>query len=208
MRQNGYSKERMGIRAISRTLQLHRATVKKYLQMEVVLPKNSPLRTKIFLYGDYIRNAVATRPGVLIKDLYHEIKAMGYKVKTTQGYINISKYMLKREKIIYPKDLPLMYWRPAQLSLLLYRRASELHKKDKEILNYVVKESTEIETCYRLFQRFRAMLENKEGDSMGKMLEYTMASSIKEFKSFSQGVLNDFKAVQTAVALLWSNVQV
>jgi DNA-binding NarL/FixJ family response regulator len=41
-------KEGVGIRAISRTLQINRATVRKYLQMEVALPKRSPSQTKIF----------------------------------------------------------------------------------------------------------------------------------------------------------------
>jgi transposase len=73
----------VGIRAISRKLHLHRATVSKYLKLEVALPKNSASRTKIFLFEDYIRNAVATRPGVLVKDLYYEIKALGYERKKT-----------------------------------------------------------------------------------------------------------------------------
>jgi hypothetical protein len=106
-------KEGVGIRAISRTLYINRATVRNYLRMEIALPKNVSSRTKIFLFQDYIRNAVATRPGVLIKDLYKEIKAMGYEGKTTQGYEHIGQYMLKRNKIVYPKDLPRVYWRPA-----------------------------------------------------------------------------------------------
>lgn len=201
-------KEGIGIRAISRMLHLNRATVRKYLQMEVALPKNAPSRTKIFLYEDYIRNAVATRPGVLIKDLYKEIKALGYEGKTTQGYANISKYMAKREKIEYPKDLPLVYWRPAQVSLMLYRNANELHNKDRELVSYLIKESHEIETCYCLFQRFRAMLVNKDGDSLRKWVEDAMAGSIKELRSFGQGILNDFSAVRNALSLPWSNGQV
>jgi transposase len=201
-------KEGIGIRAISRTLQINRATVRKYLQMEAALPKSSPLRTKIFLYEDYIRNAVATRPGILIKDLYEDIKALGYEGKITQGYVNISKYVEKHEKIKYPKDLPLAYWRPAQVSLLLYRNANELHNKDKDLLEYLIKESTEIETCYCLFQRFRAMLESKDGNVLRKWVDDAVAASIKELRSFGQGILSDFSAVQNAVSLPWSNGQV
>lgn len=198
----------VAIRAISRTLQINRKTVRKYLDMEVALPKSYSSRTKIFLYEDYIRNAIATRPGVLIKDLYKEIKDLGYKGKTTQGYVDIGKYVGKREKIEHPKDLPLVYWRPSQVSILLYRDPKEVHKKDQNLLDYLRKESTEIEACYYLFQRFRVMLENKEGNILRKWVDDAMSASIKELRSFGQGILNDFYAVQNAVALPWSNGQV
>jgi hypothetical protein len=146
-------------------------------------------RTKIFLYEDYIRNAVATRPGVTIKDLYNEIKAMGYEGKTTAAYENIGKYMPKRDKVIYPKDWPRVYWTPAQVSLLLYRKANELYHKDWSLISYLIKESPEIEICYCFFQRFREMLENKDGDSLSKWIEDVMATSVKELQSFGQGVL-------------------
>jgi hypothetical protein len=85
--------------------------------MEVALPRNVGTRTKIFLFEDYILNAVATRPGVMVKDLYKEIKALGYEGKTTAAYENIGRYMPKWDKVIYPKDWPRVYWRPAQVSL-------------------------------------------------------------------------------------------
>lgn len=198
----------VGIRAISRTLQLHRATIKQYAQMEVALPKSCPGKAKIFQYEDYIQKAIATRPGVLIKDLYNEIKALGYKGKTTQGYTYISRYMPKREKVSYPKDQPLVYWRPAKVSLLLYKRANELHTRDIMLLSYLMEESTDIKICYQLFQRFRDMLERKEGDSLGKWVEDAMTGSIKELRSFGQGILNDFAAVQNGISLSWSNGQV
>ena len=88
--------------------------------------------------------------------------------------------MSTREKIIYPKDLPLAYWRPAQVSLLLYRNTNELHNKERDLCDYLLKESTEMETCYCLFQRFPAVLENKDGDNLGKWVEGAMAGSIEK----------------------------
>lgn len=101
-----------------------------------------------------------------------------------------------------------MYWRPAQVSLLLYRKENELNGKDWKLVSSLIKASSEIETCYYLFQSFREMLETKEGDNLSKWVEDAMASSIKELCSFGQGVLNDFSAVRNAESLPWSNGQV
>jgi hypothetical protein len=104
-----------GIREISRELQLHRVTLKKYLQTEIAVPKNVGSSTKIFLFEDYIKNAVVTRPGVRVKTLYEEIKAMGYKGKKSVENANIAKYMPQKGRIIYPEDSPTVYWKPAQV---------------------------------------------------------------------------------------------
>lgn len=124
------------------------------------------------------------------------------------AYENIGKYIPKRGRVIYPKEMPQVYWKASQVSLLLYRKENKLHNRDKDLISYLIKESPEIETCYYLFQRFREMLENKDSDSLSKWVDDAMSSSIKELHSFGQGVLNDFSAVKNAISLPWSNGQV
>ena len=84
----------------------------------------------------------------------------------------------------------------------------ELHGKDSDLIIYLIKKSSDVETCYHLFQRFREMLENKDGDSLNKWVKDAMVSSLKELGSLGQGVLKDFSAVRNAATLPWSNDQV
>jgi len=201
-------KEGTSIRAISRKLNLNRATVRKYLQQQVALPKSSTSKTNWLVFEDYIKNAIATRPGVFIKDLYIEIKALGYKGKTTTGYANIGRYMPDKVKVIYPKELPRQYWRPAEVSILLYRLHDELNRKEQDLLNYLRTESTEIEACHCLFQKFRKMLTDKSDALLASWIDEAKDSNIKELQSFANGMLKDLSAIKNALTLPWSNGQV
>lgn len=194
--------------AISKTLQLNRITVKSYLSLEKAMPKNCISRTNLHLFENYIRDAVAKRPGVLIRDLYHEIKAMGYDGSRSVGYARIGNYMNTFSQEHYLKDIPQANWKPADVSFLFYKKASELHSRERDIVNYIINVSGEAETCYLLFQRFREMIENKDGAGLDKWIKDAKATLIKEFHTFSLGVLNDFSAVQNAFNLPWSNGQV
>jgi transposase len=73
--------------------------------------------------------------------------------------------------------------------LILYRKENEINDKDRSLVSFLNKESPEIETCYHLFQRFREMLENKEGDRLSKWVEDAMATSIKGTLQFWPGSL-------------------
>lgn len=138
--------------AILKTLQLSRITVKNYLSLEKAVPKNCISRTNLHSFENYIRDAVAKRPGVLISDLYHEIKAMGYDGSRSVGYARIGNYMNTFSQEHYFKDIPQANWKPADVSFLFYKKASELHRRERDIVNYIIKVSAEAETCYLLFQ--------------------------------------------------------
>lgn len=201
-------KKGTGIRTIARELCLNRNTVRKYLQLDVALPKCSPYKTNLFLFEDYIINAIATRPGILIKDIYKEIKALGYRGKQTTGYANIGKYMPEKARMIYPKELPLQFWRPAEVSLLLYRLPEELKPKELKLVKFLRKESSEVATSYGLFQKFRQMLVEKSDSQLTSWIDEAKACGIKEIQSFANGILNDFSAVKNAFTQPWSNGQV
>jgi hypothetical protein len=143
-----------------------------------------------------------------VKELYYEIAALGYEEKKTVGYANLSKYIPKHGRIIYPKELPLCYWRPAQVSFLLYGKEDELNSKEVKLINYLQKEIVEVEMCYCMVQKLQKMIENKEGADLDRWIDDAMASSIKKLQSFTQGILNDFSAVQNTISLSWSNGQV
>ncbi len=197
-----------GIRAIARELCLSRNTVRKYFQQNVALPKSAPSKTNIFLFEDYIVNAISTRPDILIKDIYVEIKALGYRGKQTTGYASIRKYMPDKARVIYPKELPLQYWRPAEVSLLLYRIPEELTPKEKKLVKYLRQESPEVATSYNLFRKFRQMLADKSDSQLSLWIDEARASGIKEIHSFAKGMLTDFSAVKNAFTQPWSNGQV
>jgi len=201
-------KQGVSIHGIARQLKKNRATVRNYLRLEVALPKNSPAKSNIFVFEEYVLNAIATRPGVLITELYKEIKVLGFTGKKTVGHQHISKYMPKRARIIHPKELPLLHWRPAQVSLLLYKRPHELRTRKLALVNYLRKESGDVDTAFIMFQDFRKMMEKKEGARLAKWIDDVNDSSIKELQSFALGVVNDFAAVQNALTLRWSNGQV
>lgn len=198
----------LGIRAIARRLNLSRATVKRYLNMQVALPKNYPSRLAVFQFGDHIKNAIATRPNVLIKELYQEICSLGYRAKRTAAYAAINKYMPKKGRIVYPREEPLQYWRPAEVARLFYRQPQELRANDVELINYLRKESREVETTYNLFQKFRFMLVNKCNNQLQQWINDARGSGIKELQSFAKGLLIDLAAVKNAFTLPWSNGQV
>jgi transposase len=133
---------------------------------------------------------------------------MGYEGKRTTVYTNFGKYLPGRQKIVYLRELPMVYWRLRQVSLFLYRKPQELNSREKDLVSYLVKESPEVRKCFCLFQRFREMIEDKEGMGSIKWVEDAMDSSIKELRSFAQKILNDYSVVQNAICLPRSNEQV
>jgi transposase len=71
--------------------------------------------------------------------------------------------------------------------------------------NYYCEQSGDIKHARILATKFRAMMDNKQGYLLKDWIEEVLLSSINELKSFAKGLLSDFKAVENALTLPWSN---
>ena len=69
----------LSIRAITRELNMHRETVKKYMQLEYLPQKCYKGKNNIEAHFSYIEKRVKEEPKILLKTLWEELKTRGYK---------------------------------------------------------------------------------------------------------------------------------
>jgi transposase len=65
-----------------------------------------------------------------------------------------------------------------------------------------------VETAYHLSQAFVSMLAEHLAQDLDDWLLQAKQSTIREFKSFAQGIRRDYAAVKAAFSSKWSNGQV
>ena len=91
---------------------------------------------------------------------------------------------------------------------MLCKKEELLSTRDKELLQDICEKSEGIKEARILANRFREMMESKQGHLLKDWIGEVLQSSIRELKGFAKGLLSDFKAVENALILPWSNGQV
>lgn len=202
-------KNGMSVNRIAKTLKKHKLTVAKYLKLDEPQPKRYPEKNSMVIpFEDFIKGTVTARPDISIKELYAELRKIGYAARRTAAYTQLRQYVNQKisgEKMIDPSLKARMIWRPSSVSLSFYKKDEDLHRSERELLEYLKTESVDLQTTYDYSQGFRNAVEMKDASLLEAWVDQVMSGPIKELKSFAKGLLTDFQAVKNAISTSWSN---
>lgn len=197
----------LSIRKISKDVGMHRGTIRKWRDYNVLPKKRCAVRSKIFIYEDTVRQLVDKNPNIEVKEIWRVIKSMGYTGKQTAAYDHIGRIKGRKKREYTPK-VPNVFWLPSKVSMLLYNHPDKLSCKESELVKYLCNSSAEVQSAATLARSFRVMMENRQGDELQSWVDQAIRSGVRELKSFAKGLLTDFDAVQNAMHYPWSNGQV
>jgi transposase len=201
-------KDGRSIKSISKTLKIHRQTIKKYINAEVY-PKYEGKNTSNFnMFQDYLSqvdNRLKTR-----KELYQSIIKMGFNGKYTSFCDNLNTlwkgtFPTKNKAIIVPK--PMITWSTSKLSIMLYMDADQLNRYDKEFLTLLFEKYPEIKQLEQLVKGFKDLFKNKEDGKLKIWIDNALQPK-SGLKNFAANLLKDYQAINNAVITKYSNGQV
>ena len=202
----------MSQQGISRTLQIGRKTVRRFLRAgqfpERATPRCRPPRVNAFQETLNRRWAEGCHNAT---QLWREIQAEGYTggrsmvacfvaAFRTHGTRYFRKAVPARPRETKPPS-------PRQAAMLLARPTDKLKPADRELLAQLTA-FPEISVLYVLTQNFANVFRSKQSQALQTWLTEARATGIPEISRFCDGLLRDAAAVTAAVVLPWSNGQV
>lgn len=203
LRQAGYS-----LRAISKSLNISRQTIRTYLAQDKIAPKESPRSTNFDDFLDYLFHP--DNRGKTYRRLHQEIVQIGF----TGQYTQFCNRMGQSPQLSIPQNSPLhkpahiRTWSTTRLSILLYMDKREIKKKDdRDFLELLYQQCPEIKQMEILVKKFKQLFQDKaEGALKTWIEEATQPGST--LKHFAANLKKDFHAVNNAVITPYSNGQV
>jgi transposase len=216
-------------REIARCLSLSRNTVRKFLQAET-FPERSPRPyggSLLDAYKPYIleRWKAGCWNGMQILD---EIQQRGYigseallryfltqvrkqhraagtalalELSPAQGSVSASA-------ALPPKPAPKRRLSPSRASWLCMCQPDKLDEQQRPLVEQLRAAHPDLESAYQLSQAFVSMLAEHRAQDLDDWLLQAKQSTLREFKSFAQGLRRDYAAVKAAFSSQWSNGQV
>ena len=197
----------ISIKAIARTLNMSRNTVKKYLHLQEPPRRKSSVQVNIACFDAYICKRIKEEPAIQLMQLYREIKQRGYNGGCTSAFVHLHEYINRSPRVIAPR-LPDIFYLPSKVPFLLLRPKQQLTSSEQKLVAGLCRKCPQIKTAYGLATQFKQMMETKQGHSLQSWTEQAVASDIAELKSFAGGLRSDMEAVKNALTLPWSNGQV
>ena len=195
-------------RAIARALGLNRNTVRRYVRAET-----APVRTRrasrkgiLAPYEGYLRQRwqEGERNGMA---LWREIVAQGYPGASN----NVSRLMtqLRKQEQTGEVDIePVRGLTPRQaLGPLLIPPERRTAQHDVTIHQLTVQDP-QIEQSVTLFERFARILRERDHEDLEPWLQAANRSGVAELVEFAKRLRQDYKAVEAACTLEWSQGQV
>lgn len=196
------------IRAISRSLHISRATIRKYISMDVLPRKRGSRSTNFESYQRFLLDE--SNSAKQYKELYAAILNKGFRGGYSQFCYNMNQ-LLKNHHIIRGSDRidpPVMRtWSPQKLSMMIHTEMKDLSREDGQFLQLLLDKSPEIKQTKELISRFKKLFQNKEEGTLKTWLN-DVAKSSSGIKGFAKGIASDFQAVNNAVVTPYSNGQV
>lgn len=204
----------LGIRAVARATGLDRKTVMKFAHASEFPEASRRYRTsKLDAYKEYIdrRWQEGCRKGT---QLIEEIRAQGYPGSRTVAAEYVTR--LRRRTHVEGEDgqepeadtnvarrVPPLSAR--QASWLLVCSPEKLQVRQQRSLEILLESCSEFDTAYKLSQEFVGMVKQKQSGRLVHWLDRAKNSGVRELRSFTNGIYRDFRAVEAAVSLPYSN---
>lgn len=204
----GFSRKR-----ISKDLKMHYSTVKSYFLQETLSPRTRRRSTNFDLFTDHVLSRIKTE-GYILKDIYEEIREMGFNGEISQARynINILKEQLKVSTLGLSQiqSQKIQYIRPLssrKLSTYIGAYMAEIKvPQDRHYMQTILENITELRIVRKLVQIFRTMLLRGRGN-IKRWIDFVIRSKYKlsGLKAFAKGMLKDIEAVENGINMSWSN---
>ena len=204
-------------RAIARLVNLHRATVRRFVSAEQYPARaRQALRPSILdPYIDYLEKRLreGCRNG---QQLWREIKERGYPGGTKM----VRRYLfVRRGEIDQPKgeptaaapaqqiEIPLPVPSVEQVSWWIILEPKKLRPDEQKFLDSLSAVSSQIRELHVLSREFAEILKQKNESGYLDWLSRARNSQVKEIRNFAAGIRQDAEPVRQAVISEWSNGQ-
>jgi len=202
-------KQGYGIRTISRTLQMSRNTVRRYLDMDTLPKKNICIKMNYTDYQEIIDKEYSK--GKSVKKIFESIQMAGFKGSRTCFYNYFKEHRPYTMPIL--KVLP-----PAKPQMISPRKISrylgitDLNKiKDnfeRKTIIALLSKNTLLENLRDLILSFRELLLGEDGSLLEGWIKKALAIGFPQLKKLVNGFKSDINAVRNAILTTWSNGQV
>ena len=213
-------------REIARRLRLSRNTVHKFLQAES-FPERRPRPARSSILDPY-------KPHILERwksgcwngtQLLEEIKKLGYIGSDALFRLFLSQVRKQHRTVgaslalelspdrgsvstidgLPPKSTLKHRMSPTRASWLCMCHPDKLDEQQRKLIEQLRAAHPDLEMAYQLSQAFVSMVAEHRAENLDDWLLQAKQSSIRELKSFAQGIRRDYAAVRAAFTSKWSN---
>jgi len=196
-------------RAIARQLQIHRATVARYIVADElprrVVPQNI---SSVMPYGDYVQRRW-NEGQQNAAQLWHELQAQGF----SGGYASVNRAVKRlrppsagRRRIV--SQQPSITLSPRHAAWLLVEIPDDLSQTQTLLLEALRQLCPETDIAYPLAQRFVTMIRERQPEALDSWLQEAETCGIAAIRNFVVKLRQDYDAVKAALSYEWSNGQV
>jgi transposase len=91
---------------------------------------------------------------------------------------------------------------------LCLRPPDQLKPEEHTVLEQILEEDAELAAGYRLLQRFRELIAERNGAALDTWLQDARASNLASFVGLANGIAKDRAAVEAALTTRWSTSMV
>lgn len=123
----------------------------------------------------------------------------------------ITRYSRQQPREVRPKltkqtnPLP---WSSPQASWILVKERTLLDDREKSALARMMAADVQVKVTAQLAERFVVMIKQQEAGKLEQWMKDAVATGIRSFISFANGLRQDFSAVCNGISSTWSNSQV
>jgi transposase len=198
---------------ISKDLKMSNNTVRSYFLQETLSPRTRRKSTNFDLFTCHVLSRIKT-DGYILKDIYEEIREMGFNGEISQARYNIN--MLKEQSKISTSGLSqiqsqkIPYIRPLssrKLAVYIGANMTEIiDPQERHYMQTILEDITELRIVRKLVQIFKTMLSRGRGN-IKRWIDFILRSKHKlpGLKTFARGLLRDIEAVENGINMRWSN---
>ena len=198
---HGLLDQGVGLLECARRLQLALNTVKRYARADrpermLRVPKYRP--SLVDPYREHLRKRRAEDPGVPVKHLFEEIKALGF-----TGCLNLLHKYINQGRA----DADRSHISPRRLARMLLTKPDNLKAEQHELLAKLTAacpEMTQLATGIRDFAQLLAP-HTDNADVLTRWTAQVRGADLPHLHAFTRGLERDRDAVNTALTLPYSN---
>ncbi len=189
----------VGLMDCARRLGVGLNTIKRYARTTEPETLRRPPQYRACLvdpYRDHLRQRRATEPGVLVLDLFHEIKTLGYTGSLTllQKYLNQGRELSDR---ITPS--------PRRLTSWITTRPTDHSEQRRVHLDELLAACPHLTELARLVHEFARIMGERRGNDLDDWMKQVRDAGLPELDPFLRGLTQDYDAAVAGFTLPYSN---
>jgi transposase len=199
------------LRGIAREMGLSRVTVRRLIDTpipprnRIVHPRPGGLTSpSLQPYVSYLQDR--WQEGCTnITQLFREIVEKGYQGSRSLLYTALHPWRPPRPP---PEERKRQKSRRFSVRWLCLRPPDQLKAEEQSALEQILEEDAELATGYRLLQRFRQLITERDVAALDSWLQDAQTSNLAPFVGLANGIAKDRAAVDAALTMPWSTSMV